>query len=115
MALWRAEAIARLPELQRTIAAADSVMALWTELSIDFKQAYERKPRNDSLIARIYSYADWCVTAPRGADARHDPLSAVAACFYEHIPRHDLARHDMPRWFLAKDVEFARRTFSYLL
>jgi hypothetical protein len=105
----------RLPELRKTIESADSVMALWVELSVDFHRAYEQKPPNESLIARIYAYADWCVKAPRDPDAGRDPLSAVAVCFYEHIPTHKNARDDMPRWFRSEDVEFARATFSYSL
>ena len=115
MALWRAEAIERLPELRKTIESGDSVMRLWIDLLYDFDKAYEREPRNESLIARIYSFADWCVAAPRGPDASHDPLSAVAVCFYEHVPRQKRSRDDMPRWFLASEVEFGRSTFSYLL
>ena len=115
MALWRAEAIERLPELRKTIESADSVMALWVELWLDFTKAYKQEPRNESLIARIYSFADWCVAAPRGPDAGHDPLTAVAVCFYEHIRWHKPSRDDMPRWFLAADVEFARNTFSYMI
>ncbi len=39
----------RLPELRKTIESADSVMALWIELSVDFHQTYEQKPTNESL------------------------------------------------------------------
>ena len=42
-----------------------------------------------------------------------DPLTAVAVAFYEHIPTHDAAREDMPRWFLASELQQARETFSY--
>ena len=64
MARWRSEAIERLPELRDTIAKAESIMSLWIELHLTFQNAY-REPKNDELIARIYSYADWCLTAPR--------------------------------------------------
>ncbi len=70
-------------ELRETIAEAETVMSLWIELRDAFDAAY-REPRNDDLIARIYSYADWCLSAPRNDDARHDPSTAVVVAFYEH-------------------------------
>ncbi len=58
-------------------------MSLWIELHFAFEDAY-RDPRNDDLIARIYSYADWCLSAPRREDVSHDPSTAVAVAFFEH-------------------------------
>jgi hypothetical protein len=80
MPRWRAAAIERLPELRDTIASADSIMLLWIELRMKFEDAY-REPRNDDLIRRIYSYADWCLAAPRNEDAGHDPPTAARTCF----------------------------------
>lgn len=97
------------------IASAPRVMALWLELSDRFSRAYEQQPRDESLIARIYDFADWCIQAPRNQDAGHDPLTAVAVCFYESLPTHKLARDDMPRWFLCSEVAQARAIFSYLI
>jgi hypothetical protein len=68
MAKWRSAAIERLPELRDMISLADSVMALWIDLRLKFEDAY-RDPRNDDLIGRIYSYADWCWSAPRQEEA----------------------------------------------
>lgn len=115
MAKWRAKALECLPELRDAITSADRVMAVWTDLLHSFEKAYEADPRNESLIARIYSFADWCVNAPRGSDAGHDPVTAVAVCFFEHIPRHKLAREDMPRWFRYSDVAASRAVFAYLI
>lgn len=115
MAKWRAEAIQRLPELRRIVADADSVMALWIELLWAFEKAYKAEPPNDSLIARIYSFADWCVDAPRNADAGHDPLTAVVVAFYEDIPKFGPARDDMPRWFRYEEVAENRQIFSYFI
>lgn len=112
MARWRAAAIERLPELRETIAEAESVMSLWIELFLTFEEAY-REPRNDDLIARIYSYADWCRAAPRNDDAGHDPPTAVAVAFYEHIPQSQAARDDMPRWFRYEEVGRNRAMFAY--
>jgi hypothetical protein len=112
MARWRSAAVERFPELRGTIASAESVMSLWIELHLMFDDAY-REPRNDDPIARIYSYADWCLSAPRREDAGHDPLTAVAVAFYEHIPQSKAAREDMPRWFSYDDVAKSRSIFAY--
>jgi hypothetical protein len=112
MARWRSAAIERLPELREAIAKANNVMSLWIELHLAFDNAY-REPRNDGLIARIYSYADWCLSAPRSEDASHDPPTAVAVAFYEHIPQSKAAREDMPKWFSYDEVAKSRAIFSY--
>jgi hypothetical protein len=115
MAKWRAEAIQRLPELRRVIAEAETVMAAWIELRMAFEDAYEAEPPDDSLIARIYSFADWCLDAPRNADAGRDPFTAVLVAFYEDIPTIKAARDDMPRWFTYDEVARNRQVFSYHL
>jgi hypothetical protein len=115
MAKWRAEALARLPQLRKRIDAADSVMALWSELWFAFEQAYRAEPPDEPTIAGIYSFADWCGRAPRNEDASHDPPTAVTVCFYEHVPAYGPARDDMPRWFTYEEVEQNRQVFSYLI
>ena len=104
MSRWRGEAFNRLPQLQKVIAEADSVMALWIELVCVFEKAYRCDPPDEKTIAAIYSYADWCIQAPRRPDAGHDPLSAVTVCFYEDIPTIRQARDDMPRWFKYSEI-----------
>jgi hypothetical protein len=88
-------------------------MGLWIDLLIAFERAYERNPRDDSLIARIYSFADWCKKAPRRSDAGHDPLTAVTVGFYEHISSHPAARDDMPRWFRMSEIMQNKLVFAY--
>src|SRR4051812_26107460 len=99
MAKWRAEAVARFPELRRVTESSDGVMALWIDLWCLFEDAYRADPPDESVIERVYSFADWCSRAPRGPDPGHDPLSAVTVSFYESIPKLRAARDDMPRWF----------------
>lgn len=111
MARWRSAAIERLPELRKTIAKAENIMLLWIELHLAFDNAY-REPANDDLIARIYSYADWCLSAPRSEDASHDPSTAVAVAFFEHIPQSKAACEDMPKWFSYDEVAKSRSIFS---
>lgn len=115
MARWRAEALSRLPELRRDITSSDNVMALWIELQLAFEKAYKADPSDESLIARIYSFADWCIQAPRNPDTEHDPSTAATVAFYEHIPTIPQAREDMPRWFRYSEVAQSRDIFSYLI
>lgn len=113
MARWRAEALKYFPDLQKTIASVDNVMALWLELHLAFEAAYQTNPRNEALIARVYAYADWCMQTPRSSDPSHDPSTAVALAFYEHIPACSPARDDMPRWFRYEEIVQDRAIFSY--
>jgi hypothetical protein len=113
MARWRAAAIERLPEFQHVVAAADTVMALWIELGLEFEKAY--RERNESLIGRIYAFADWCLKAPQGPDAGLDPFTAAVVGFYEHIPTIPAARDDMPRWFRSSEVSENKQVFAYLI
>ena len=115
MAKWRAQALSRLPELHRDIAESDSIMALWIELTYAFERAYKSDLPDESLIARIYSFADWCTQAPRNSDAGRDPSTAAVVAFYEHIPTIPEARQDMPRWFRYTEVAQSRDVFSYLI
>jgi hypothetical protein len=115
MARWRAEALERLSELRETINSAPNIMAFWIEPCFEFRQAYERKPPDESLIARIYLFADWCVSAPRGPDAGHDPLTAVMVASYEDIPTIPAASQDMPRWFTYAAIKESRSVFSYFI
>ena len=88
-------------------------MAFWIEARLAFQRAYERKPLDESLISRIYSYADWCANARRGPDAGHDPSTAIVVSFFEDIPTIPAAREDMPRWFTYAEVAENRPIFSY--
>jgi hypothetical protein len=84
MAKWRIEALERLPELRRTVDAADSIMALWIELGFAYEDAIF-PPENRDLIQRIEAYAEWCANAPRNNDPGRDPPTAVTVAFYEHL------------------------------
>lgn len=116
MAKWRAEALTRLPERREKINAAENVMALWDDIFRSaFVPAYRAEPPDESIISRVYSYADWCVLAPRGPDAAHDPLSAVMVCFYEEVPAFRPARDDIPRRFTREAVAESKSVFSYMI
>ena len=109
---WRAKAREVFPEMGQAIDEAENPYALWIDLCLDFEKAYQ-EPRDEGLIRRIYSYAEWCEQQDRGETAEDDLLTCVAVCFYEHIPTIAGAREDMPRWFTLKDVEMSKGVFGY--
>lgn len=92
------------PDLVPEFDEVDNPYLLWIELRSVFEKAYERDPRDESMIERIYRYSDWCMSQPRGQTSGDDLFTCVAVCFYEHIPEHPGAREDMPRWWLAEDL-----------
>jgi hypothetical protein len=101
---WKQRAEEIFPELVSQFEEADTPYMLWFELRNVFEEAYEQSPPDESLIRRIYQYSDWCVNQPRGLTAEDDLLTCVAVCFYEHIPQHQAARKDMPRWWRVEDM-----------
>lgn len=114
MAMWKRVAIERFPELRVEIQELDSIGAFWVELTLQFGRAYRRTPWDDSMISRIYSFADWCVHAPRNRDAGRDPLSMVVCSFFEDIWHTPEARKDIPRWLTYDEVAENSSVFSYL-
>jgi hypothetical protein len=114
---WRETAYQLLPELGDAITdpEIDSPNKLWFEICAAFDRAYDASPRDESLIERIYRYADWCMTAPRGDNAATDLVTSTCVCFYEHIPQHPSAREDMPRWIPYQDFIGTEHFFRYHL
>jgi hypothetical protein len=115
MAKWRAEALERLPELREQIESAAEIMAFWIEASLAFQRAYECQPPDESLISRVYAFADWCKTAPRLQHPGRDPSTAVMLAFYEHIPTIAAARREMPKWFTYDEVAGNKPVFAYYI
>jgi len=103
-----------LPELQSEIIGSETPMSLWVEIPYYFDEAYE-EPRNESLIERIYQYADWCLGQDKGETAEEHLPTCVVTCFWEHIPTCKAARDDMPRWFSFEEVMANKHFFEYLL
>jgi hypothetical protein len=114
---WRETACELLPELREKISdpEIDTPYSLWSELHYAFTRAYDASPRDESLIGRIYRYADWCASAPRGEGASDDLLTCVCVCFYEHISKHPAAREDMPRWIPYDEFIASEQIFGYHL
>lgn len=111
---WGREAFNRFPELIDRFDNVESPYSLWIELRFAFEDAY-KEPLNEDLISRIYAYADWCCLQPEGITAENDLWTAVAVCFYEHIPESPEALADMPLWFTLADVQLMKETFSYMV
>jgi hypothetical protein len=103
-----------LPELQAEIVGAESPMSLWIDIICSFDEAYE-EPRNESLIRRVYEYADWCLYQKGGEIAAEHLPTCVATCFWEHIPTNRAARDDMPRWVSFGDVIVNEHFFGRLI
>ncbi len=116
---WRSKAGELLPELRNgllgdEIENAVSAMSLWLEIYHLFCHAYE-EPRNDDLIRRVYTFADWCIerTQRPRVGAQDDLATCVMICFYEDIPSTEIARLDMPRWFTRSQIVQNESVFRY--
>src|SRR5690349_16927255 len=103
---WRREALVALPEFKKLIAASESPMALWIELHLEFKRAFDA---NDaSRVRRVMEYAKWCWD---GRDS--DTVNAVACGFLDHLPEHEGMRMRIPEWFDRTAFEPLRPVFAY--
>ena len=105
MEQWREKATEMFPEFSSSWDDDDSPYSVWLELREAFEEAYDKTPPDESLIARIYRYSDWCAEQPHRQTADDDLLTCVAVSFWEHIPQHPRARQDMPRWWRAEDLD----------
>jgi hypothetical protein len=108
---WRSEAAKRFPDLQGILMEADSPYEFWTELWLEFENAYDSGKLD--RIAEIYGYARWCSSQPRGKTASDDLPTCVSTCFIEHIPEHPKALLDMPHWWSIEEVRRLKDIFSY--
>lgn len=110
MSLWRREALARFPELQRQIADAEGLYFVWMALCHElFKPAYEKDPPDIEMAARVYEYAAWSLRQ-RSTYAR----TAVADEFYEWLADDPRTRRDMPRWISQEDFDKIKSAWDYM-
>lgn len=118
---WRAKALSMfskdVPEIvDPELCDSSNMYDVWGWLTSSFKDAYRGTPPNDSLIGRVYEFARWCCSQPRGESADDDLLSCVVVCFDEELPQMSAAMLDMPRWFSPQELqEFRDTTLSRLL
>ena len=109
MSLWRREALARFPELQRQIADAEGLCFVWMALRHGlFNPAHEKVPPDIETAARVYESAAWSLRQ-RSTYVR----TAAADEFYEWLVDDPRTRRDMPRWISQKDFDGMR--FSYYM
>ena len=112
MATWRRKALEFLPELRSTIASAESPMALWIELHLEFDEVMEK---GDLASAqRFLRFAAWCLTDESGP-LPNDTSTAAALAFYEHLPQKRAYWPHFSRWFTTREVEVLLPIFSYHL
>ncbi len=106
MSAWRRTALETLPEFKQLISEADSPMALWIELRLEFEDAFGE--RDASRVRPIIQYAKWCWRARDG-----DTVNAVGCGFLEHLPEHDGMRARIPQWFSRTEFDELRQVFTY--
>jgi hypothetical protein len=112
---WKSTASDLFPELRERFTDADTPYLLWFELLAAFEAAYDEVPPDESMIARIYQFCDWCIEAPGGETAADDLCTCAIVSFLEHVPEHPAAREDMPRWLSYEEVAESETFFAYHL
>ena len=105
MPTWRHYALQFLPELSEMINSVDvdNPYMLWIYIRMEFVDAYSGTYYEESFIKRIYQFARWCFSQPRGKSAKDDLLTCVFVCFFEHIAELPTAIDDLPRWLSSED------------
>ena len=111
MPLWRRKALEYLPHHRLLIEQADSLGAVWVELSVMLRVEEEVDER---LLSGIEHFMNWCFTAPR-VPAGYCPASIVTVALLEHLPCHSLGRDLMRRWFSREEARQMRQTFEYIV
>jgi hypothetical protein len=87
-----------------------NMYALWGWLTLAFADAYSQSPPRDDFIGRVYTFAKWCCSQPRGITASDDLFTCVVVCFAEHLPQMPAAMADMPRWADPEELKQFRDT-----
>jgi hypothetical protein len=104
MSAWRARALELFPSLTSEIEAADSVVALWVELSAQSCSYYVRQAHTSeapalNLIRSICLYAVWCTRSPS-----LDVQQAAWIEFYEELPHFAMHAKPETRRRIVKDL-----------
>ena len=115
MTSWREKAFELVPELGEKITDPDieTPNMLWFELWDAFRKAHDASPRDESLIGRIYAYADWCLTASHDGSIADELATSACVGFLENLPQHSATREDMPRWISYQDFIGSEQVFRY--
>jgi len=105
MSAWRREALKYLPQHAEQIEQAGTVSALLSELWFEFKEAYQKDPKDEPLIAGVYSFAAWCWHGSDFTGNHLDLITAVFGYFYEPLPKDLVRRRDMPHYLCLEEFE----------
>lgn len=110
MSLWRREALARFPELQREIADIEGTYSIWVLLRHAlFIPAYAEDPPDMETAKRVYEYAAWSLKQRSPRVHR-----AVADEFYERLADDPRTRREMPRWISQADFNWIKFAWDYM-
>jgi hypothetical protein len=89
---------------------ADSPMALWIELNLAAKRAYEAPTIDDKFIRAVFTYARYCWASPDGHVS-----TAVVVAFFENIVTSSAVRADLHRWISQAEFAGLEAPFRYHL
>jgi hypothetical protein len=110
MSAWRRKAIELLPDQKSVVEHAPSQMALWIELHLAARRAFEARPIDEETVAAIFKYARHSWASP---DA--DLSTAVVVAFFENIVTSAAARADLHRWLSQAEFDGLEEPFRYHL
>lgn len=110
MSAWKRQALTLLPEHREIIEAAESPMALWIDLHLEFDRAMAN-PESE-LIKRFLRYAAWCISSAAGK-LPSDTSTAVVCAFYEHLPQKQSNWPHFRKWFSRSEFDSLLPIFSY--
>ena len=109
--MWRERALELLPEFSEVINAADNVMSLWIDLHFKLEDLCG-EARDEDAIARMFSFARWCMTNGSEYD---DPQTAVSVAFYEHLPTNPSVRTVLRKYITREEFIQLKPLFQYFL
>jgi hypothetical protein len=89
--------------------------AIWTELYVILVQCYDEQPPNESLIARIYDFAWWCLDQPNTDNVNTDISNTAAVGLIEHLPLNRKILGDLHRWMTIETFRGCESLFRYHL
>jgi len=112
MSAWRRQGIALLPEFRVIVESAESPMAMWIELHLQFDKAMD--VGDSSRVERLLRFAAWCVSELSGT-LPNDTSTAAAVAFYEHLSQKREYWQYFPKWFPRTEFNHLLPVFSYHL
>jgi hypothetical protein len=112
MSTWRRKALEILPAKRELIEEAESPMALWIDLWLEFETAAEQN--EEATVRCILEYALWCIS-PAAGKLPSDASTAAVCAFFEHLPTDEALWPRLPQWLSPSQFESVKRFFHYFL